>query len=419
MVSEDRDLSPIRPRKLGSVAKKVVPSPDLAGFAGSESAAIYVHWPFCAKKCPYCDFNSHVRTTVDDTLWREALLAEIDHIAALYPNISARSIFFGGGTPSLMPPKTTAAVIERIDHHWGASDIEITLEANPSSVEADRFKGYRSAGVNRLSVGIQSFYDDALKFLGRLHDADSATKALNVARATFDRVSFDLIYARPDHIGNEERWREELSHALSFEPSHLSLYQLTIEDNTAFKLQYERGVFALPDEDEAYALFEMTDTLTKDAGLPLYEISNHARVGEESQHNLAYWQGRPYVGIGPGAHGRLPGPAGSALATEGVKRPEDWLAHVKAHGHGYHRADTVTARTRMVEAFLMGLRLTAGVDLRDLRDRLHHDPLTVLDQNGRADLVEHGLITDHGDRLALTPAGRPLLNALLQRLLIP
>ncbi len=383
-----------------------LPSADYSG-----PAAIYVHWPFCLKKCPYCDFNSHVRDEVPHDRWRAALVCEIDKFAENYPNLSSNSIFFGGGTPSLMEPETVAAVIERIRHHWGAEDIEITLEANPSSIEAARFKAYAQAGVNRVSVGIQSLKNDALKFLGRLHSASEAIAALEVARNNFGRVSFDLIYARPEQ--SLEDWRTELTEALAFNPSHLSLYQLTIEEGTAFYHQFHRGKFTLPDEDGAAALYDLTQHLTSDAGLPAYEISNHARPGEESRHNLTYWEGGFYAGIGPGAHGRLPanglGNGLGAVAHSQIKRPEDWLAAVEAGGHGTGEIEEVPSGDRAVEQVMMGLRLNKGFDM----SATGH----VIDQSALGDLCASGHLEKTGNRVRLTDKGRPLLNFLLGKLL--
>lgn len=370
-------------------------------------AAIYVHWPFCLKKCPYCDFNSHVRDEVSHDRWRAALVQEIDTFAEKFPNLSASSIFFGGGTPSLMEPETVAAVIERIRHHWGDGDMEITLEANPSSIEAGRFNAYAEAGVNRVSVGIQSLRDEALMFLGRLHSASEAIAALEVARNNFSRVSFDLIYARPQQ--SVEDWRTELTEALAFEPSHLSLYQLTIEEGTAFYHQFHRGKFTLPDEDEAAALYDLTQELTTAAGLPAYEISNHARPGEESRHNLTYWEGGFYAGIGPGAHGRLPADGRGAVAHSQIKRPEDWLAAVEAHGHGTAEIEDVPASDRSVEQVMMGLRLNKGFDFTAVEH--------VVDQTALDDMCASGHLERAGNRVRVTDKGRPLLNFLLGKLL--
>ncbi len=371
-------------------------------------AAIYVHWPFCLKKCPYCDFNSHVRDEVSHDRWRAALTREIDSFAERFPNLSASSIFFGGGTPSLMEPETVAAVVERVRHHWGEDEIEVTLEANPSSVEAGRFRAYREAGVNRLSVGIQSLRDDALQFLGRLHNAGEALKALEVARDYFERVSFDLIYARPQQ--SLEDWRAELTEALQFSPTHLSLYQLTIEEGTAFYHQYKRGKFSLPDEDEAAALYDLTQEITEKAGLPAYEISNHAKPGEESQHNLTYWKGGFYVGVGPGAHGRVPDfTTWGALAHNQIKRPEDWLASVEQFGHGTEHVEEVDSTEHAIERLMMGLRLRKGVQAARL--------LHVIDEEELNSLCLSGHVGRVGSRIWLTEKGRPLLNFILGKLI--
>ena len=402
-------------------ALKTADVPSLPASDHHGTAAIYIHWPFCLKKCPYCDFNSHVRDEVSHARWRAALVREIDTFAANYPNLKASSIFFGGGTPSLMEPETVSAVIERVRRHWtpegkDPGEIEITLEANPSSVEAGRFRAYADAGVNRVSIGIQSLRDDALKFLGRLHSVREALAALEVARNNFFRVSFDLIYARPQQ--SLEDWRTELTEALSFSPSHLSLYQLTIEEGTAFYHQYQRGKFSLPDENEAAALFDLTDEMTRTAGLPAYETSNHARPGEQSRHNLSYWCGDHYVGIGPGAHGRIPGVShGDAYAHAQIKRPEDWLAQVEAVGHGTDTLEHVGRDDRMIEAVMMGLRLTDGIDVTEFASRFGQPLANVVDPEALADLIASDHIVLAENHLKLTKAGRPLLNFLLGKLI--
>lgn len=380
-------------------------------------AAIYIHWPFCEKKCPYCDFNSHVREKTDQKIWRAAMLREIETFALHFPNLTATSIFFGGGTPSLMPPETTAAVIDAVKAAWTPSQkIEITLEANPSSVEAGRFAAYAGAGVNRVSVGVQSFKDSSLKFLGRLHSADEARRALKVARNNFSRVSHDLIYALPHQ--SLEDWRQELQQALDFSPSHLSLYQLTIEEGTAFHHQYKRGRFRLPNEDEAVALFELTQTLTASAGLPAYETSNHAKPGQYSRHNMAYWQGKPYVGIGPGAHGRLPGTkTGSAFAHQQVKRPEDWLAKVNALGCGVEKIEEIQRDERAIETIMMGLRLKEGISLPDFKGSFNRGIDQYLDNKMVAELTAGGYITKNDSAISVTSKGAPLLNFLLSKLI--
>ena len=390
----------------------VLKRPEADGFpvvSQRADTAIYVHWPFCAKKCPYCDFNSHVRDQVNQKAWQAAMLKEIRTFAGKFPNLKATSIFFGGGTPSLMPPETTAAVIQEVKKHWSpGSDIEITLEANPSSVEAGRFADYAAAGVNRVSVGVQSFKDTSLKFLGRLHSAGEAEKALKVAQDNFSRISFDLIYALPQQ--SLEDWRQELQYALDFSPSHLSLYQLTIEEGTAFYHQFQRGKFTLPNEDEAAALFDLTQEMTEAAGLPAYEISNHAKPGQESQHNLTYWRGGYYAGIGPGAHGRLPGEQSGLLAHHQIKRPEDWLKAVQTNGFGIEETDIVDIHQAQIERVMMGLRLKQGVETSSLDE-------SILDTGALEDLVGSGHIGQSGNRIFLTDKGRPLLNFLLPKIL--
>jgi oxygen-independent coproporphyrinogen-3 oxidase len=403
---------PVLPKTIDPLAGTALPTNDRA-----ENAAIYVHWPFCEKKCPYCDFNSHVREKVDQAGWQKAMLREIDTFAAHFPSLKAKSIFFGGGTPSLMPPETTALIIERIQTYWAADEaIEVTLEANPSSMESARFHDYAQAGVNRVSVGVQSFKDKSLKFLGRLHNADEATKALEVARTNFKRVSFDLIYALPEQ--SLQDWQAELQHALGFSPSHLSLYQLTIEEGTAFYHQFKRGKFSLPDEALAAALFETTQLMTEEAGLPAYETSNHAKTGQQSEHNLAYWRGEPYVGIGPGAHGRLPGlGVGTAYGHQQIKRPEDWLNTVQATGCGLESLEEIDRESRAIEAIMMGLRLREGVNLPAFRDRFGLDIKQFLDNDAVADLIAEGYLQESENRLAVTAKGTPLLNFLLPKII--
>ena len=383
-------------------------------------AGIYIHWPFCARKCPYCDFNSHVRASVDHQAWLDGLLAELDTIARLYPNLRVASIFFGGGTPSLMPASTVAGLLDRIDHLFGLkSSIEVTLEANPSSVESDRFMGYRAGGVNRLSMGFQSLRDQSLRFLGRLHSANEALKALEIARSHFSSVSFDLIYALPSQTPDD--WEQELLEALALGPDHLSLYQLTIEEGTAFWYKARRGDLVIPDEDTATVLFELTHAMTHAAGLPRYEVSNHARLGRESQHNLGYWQGRPYVGIGPGAHGRLP-KGKAVVATSQIKRPEDWLKSALAVGWGGADLDPVSRHDRAIEQLMMGLRLAGGVDLSLIEATLGHDPIKsdehgLIDPEKIEDCINLSLLerTDRG--LKATSDGMLLLNRLVSEIL--
>ncbi|MFL5337674.1 MAG: radical SAM family heme chaperone HemW [Geminicoccaceae bacterium] len=377
--------------------------------------ALYVHWPFCKAKCPYCDFNSHVRPEVDHERWRRALLAELDHFAALTPGRTLDSIFFGGGTPSLMTPPTVAAVIEAAAGHWRfVPGIEITLEANPTSVEAERFRGFRAAGVNRVSLGVQALDDADLRFLGREHSVAEATTAVELAAAIFERHSFDLIYARPGQT--ERAWEAELRRALAFADGHLSLYQLTIEPGTRFHAMVEQGRLEPLDEDTQATLFELTQELLAAAGLPAYEVSNHARPGQESRHNLVYWRYGDYVGIGPGAHGRLT-LQGTKLATRTTRVPERWLASVEAHGHGEEARETVGAEAQRVELMMMGLRLTEGMSLSRL-ERLSGRPWQhSIDGKGLANSIEAGWLEVADGRLAATPTGRQRLDGLLRALI--
>jgi len=380
---------------------------------------IYVHWPFCAKKCPYCDFNSHVRAAVDHERWRASFLREIGTAAALFPHIRPATIFFGGGTPSLMEPETTAAIISAVKSHWPNHDphMEITLEANPSSVEAGRFQAYAQAGVNRLSMGIQSLRNDSLAFLGRLHDANAARTALDVAKSTFSRVSFDLIYALPDQ--SPAQWAEELEEALAIAPDHLSLYQLTLEPGTGFWAQAQRGRLTLPDDDLARILFDQTQERMMAANMPAYETSNHAITGQESRHNLIYWQGGGYLGFGPGAHGRTPvGNSTHMNATSQIKKPERWLDKVAQRGWGGDRVAHIDAEERMIERLMMGLRLTKGIDLGTLKCDLSLDPWQYISRTAAHKLMDMGLLHLTGSQLRLSREGQPLLNTILAKLLI-
>ena len=367
--------------------------------------ALYIHWPFCVSKCPYCDFNSHVRAAVDQAAWRDALLADLSHEAAMLPGRRLGSIFFGGGTPSLMPPQTVAALLAAAERHWGfAPDIEITLEANPSSVEAARFADLAVAGVNRVSLGLQALDDAALGFLGRAHGVAEGVAALEIAQSVFPRVSFDLIYARPGQ--SLSSWKAELYRALGFGTEHLSLYQLTIEPGTRFATEAAAGRLTIPDGDAAADLFETTRAITAAAGLPAYEISNHARPGAESRHNLTYWRYRDYAGIGPGAHGRRDG-----LATVRRRKPENWLSAIARNGHGLESEDPLAPAARASEALVMGLRLREGVDLARVADLAGRPIEAVVDQRAIARLPD--LIRREGDRLRVTEAGMLLLDAIL------
>ena len=365
--------------------------------------SIYVHWPFCLLKCPYCDFNSHVRETVNHDLWKAALLQDLAHEAALLPSRKVRSIFFGGGTPSLMPPATVAAMIDAVTGHWPvADDLEITLEANPQSAEADKFADLARAGVNRLSLGLQRFDDASLAFLGRLHGADEGLRALADAQAAVKRVSFDLITALPGDT--PETFAPVLERALSLGTDHISLYQLTIEPGTRFETMVRKGDFTPIDEDLGAELFEMTADRMTAAGLPPYEISNHARTGQESRHNLTYWRYHDYVGVGPGAHGRRGG-----MRTVRHRKPENFLDAVRRNGHGLREEEKLTRREAAREALVMGLRLSEGIDLMEIERRFG---VVAVDADATRRLIEQGLLT-HDDRLQLTRAGRLLNDAIL------
>ena len=375
-----------------------------------EPLAVYIHWPFCVSKCPYCDFNSHVRATIDEAGWRDALLADLAHEVALLPGRRVTSIFFGGGTPSLMDPATTGAVIDAVARHWSLDEnCEITLEANPNSVEAARFAGYAKAGVGRVSLGLQALDDGALKQLGRAHSVREGLAALDIAQAHFGRVSFDLIYDRPGQT--RAAWEAELARALGFGTEHLSLYQLTIEPSTAFARLHADGKLVLPDADTSADLFEMTQAMTAAAGLPAYEVSNHARPGATSRHNLAYWRYDDYVGVGPGAHGRR-----LATATERHKKPENWIAALAATGSGLNIETPLDAETRATEALLMGLRLADGIDAAHFATRTGRTLEVTIDTAARDRLVAQGMIEARTDRLQLTPQGRPVVNAVLAAL---
>jgi oxygen-independent coproporphyrinogen-3 oxidase len=374
-----------------------------------DNFGVYIHWPFCLSKCPYCDFNSHVRhAAIDETRFARAFAAEIERTAARTPRRIVSTIFFGGGTPSLMQPSTIAAVLDAVAHHWQvAPDAEITLEANPTSVEATRFRGYRTAGVNRVSLGVQALDDRALSELGRLHTAREALDAVGVAQSVFGRYSFDLIYTRPGQT--PDAWASELREALRHAGEHLSLYQLTIEPETPFAALQAAHKLHLPEEDTARALFDTTQEICAAHGLPAYEVSNHARIGGECRHNLVYWRAHEYAGIGPGAHGRLD-IDGDRHATATEKRPETWLAAVEERGHGLVTDDVLTREERSDEFLLMGLRLTEGIDLA----RYEAVSGRPLDPVRIAALHEHGLIeTTPHKRLKVTPPGFPILDAVV------
>ena len=370
---------------------------------------VYVHWPFCLSKCPYCDFNSHVRhAAIDEARFVRAFAAEIAATAARVPGRTISTVFFGGGTPSLMQPATVGAVLDAIARHWTvAADVEVTLEANPTSVEATRFRGFRTAGINRVSLGVQALDDDALKQLGRLHSAREALDAVAVARASFMRYSFDLIYARPGQT--PLAWAAELARAIAEAGEHLSLYQLTIEQDTPFFALHAAGKLATPDDDTARAFYDTTQAVCAAAGLPAYEISNHARPGAECRHNLVYWRAHEYAGIGPGAHGRLD-VAGERRATATERRPETWLMRVEARGHGLVTDEALTREQMADEFLLMGLRLTEGIDParyeRLAGRRLDPRRIALLREEGAVETTADGM-------LRVTLAGFPVLDAVV------
>lgn len=372
--------------------------------------ALYIHWPFCLSKCPYCDFNSHVRDGVEMAQWQAALLADMRHEAELAGGEPLDSIFFGGGTPSLMPPALVGALLTEAERLWGFTpDIEITLEGNPSSVEAANFAVLADAGINRVSLGVQSLHDEALRFLGRLHGAQEALEAVATAQSHFSRVSIDLIYARPGQ--SADAWADELAAALALGTDHLSLYQLTIEPTTRFATDVRRGTFTPLDDDDAATLYTLTQEMTEAAGIPAYEISNHARPGQESRHNLTYWRYRDYVGIGPGAHGRRGG-----VATQRHRKPENYLTAIAAHGHGIAESRDLGRSEQAAESLLMGLRLAEEISLAEFGARfgLQTDQLIAPDK-----LALHrslGLVWATGERIGVTAAGMPLLDALLGEL---
>jgi putative oxygen-independent coproporphyrinogen III oxidase len=374
-----------------------------------DAFGVYVHWPFCLSKCPYCDFNSHVRhQPIDEERFARAFAREIETTAARTPGRTVSSIFFGGGTPSLMKPQTISAILDSIGKHWSvADDAEVSLEANPTSVDATRFHGYRAAGVNRVSLGVQALNDASLKSLGRLHSAREALDAVAIARSAFDRYSFDLIYARPDQT--PAMWTEELKLAISEAAEHLSLYQLTIEEGTPFFGLHAAGKLKTPDEDMARILYDVTQEVCAQHGLPSYEISNHARPGAECKHNLVYWRGQEYAGVGPGAHGRLDIDGHRhAVATE--KRPETWLMRVEATGHGVITDDLLNSEERADEFLLMGLRLNEGIDperYKVLSGRaLDPDRIRILREEG-------AIVVEDNGRLRVTQEGFPVLDAVV------
>lgn len=372
--------------------------------------ALYIHWPFCLAKCPYCDFNSHVRERVDHARWEQALLTDMRHERLMTNEEPLESVFFGGGTPSLMPPALVARLLAEAEKLWGfAPDIEITLEGNPSSVEAANYAALADVGVNRVSLGLQALDNETLRFLGRLHDAAEGLAALDVAQRHFERVSFDLIYARPGQ--SLDAWQAELSRALAYGTGHLSLYQLTIEPGTRFETMVRKGQFTPLDDDACTDMFDLTREMTAAAGLPAYEVSNHARPGEESRHNLTYWRYLDYCGIGPGAHGRRMG-----MATVRHRKPENWLDAINASDNGIREERPLGTREQASEAMLMGLRLRGGVDVAALADRFGLRADELCDPRKTQFFERQGLVWQENSRIGITGAGMPVLDALLGEL---
>lgn len=381
--------------------------PDLFG--------IYIHWPFCKSKCPYCDFNSHVSDSIDHEKWTQSYLREIEHIADMTKDREVTSIFFGGGTPSLMQANTVEVILSHIAKVWRiAPDVEITLEANPTSIEAQKFKDFKAAGINRVSIGVQSLRDKDLKFLGREHSSAEAIEAVKTAAKIFDRYSFDLIYARPEQKIKD--WQAELKEALQYAQGHLSLYQLTIEQGTPFYVQAERGEFRIPEQDQAGEFYEITQEVLNAASMPAYEISNHAIAGQESLHNLTYWRYGDYAGVGPGAHGRLTLKK-EKYATRAHRAPDIWLDKVASEGHGYHPFESVGVNERFTEMMMMGLRLRQGVSFKRIEEETGQDWRMVLAQDKVQHLVDENLLDVSKTHVMPTTEGMQRLNGLLSYLL--
>ena len=379
------------------------------------SIGIYIHWPFCKSKCPYCDFNSHVQETIAHADWAPAYHRELSYYKEMIGARHVTSVFFGGGTPSLMQADTVAQVLQSVDDLWGLPQgVEITLEANPTSIEMAKMQDFKAAGVNRVSVGVQALRDADLKFLGREHSANEAVRGLQVAAKVFDRHSFDLIYARPQQT--PEQWRQELQQALSLSGGHLSLYQLTIEEGTPFYTRHQRGEFVIPNDDVAGEMYEMTQDLTAAQGLMPYEISNHARFGDESRHNLVYWRYDDYVGVGPGAHGRLT-VNGQKIATRAHRAPALWLQRVQKDGHGAHHHEIIDSRKQAQEMIMMSLRLAEGMKIDKFESVTGLKISEFINQSKLTMMVEAGWITMNGNIMMATPAGRQRLNAVLAQLL--
>lgn len=379
-----------------------------------EKLGLYIHWPFCVSKCPYCDFNSHVRDPIDEEQWEKAYVRELDFLGSQTRGRKLVSVFLGGGTPSLMAPQTVGAILDRLSNYWTLDpSLEITLEANPNSAEQEKFRAFKSAGINRLSLGVQSLYDSSLKRLGRAHGRHEALRALSMARQTFERFSFDLIYARPQQSLRE--WREELQEALTYAGSHLSLYQLTLEKGTAFYTQAQAGRLQLPEEQLAGDFYEITQEIMEKAEMPAYEISNHARSGEESRHNLIYWRSQDYGALGPGAHGRV-FEEGKRWSTKNFRTPERWLRSVQETGNGLEERVEVSRDEQMIEFLMMGLRLREGISLARFETLARQPFERIFPPEKLLPLITEKFLVKESDCLKATRRGQMCLNAVLSHL---
>ncbi len=377
---------------------------------------VYIHWPFCAAKCPYCDFNSHVREKIDQSVWVDAYVKALTHYAEMIPDRQVVSIFFGGGTPSLMHPETVERIIDAVQRLWRVSnDIEITLEANPTSVEINKFQGFRAAGVNRISLGVQAMNDKDLKFFGREHSVSEALKAIDIARSCFDRYSFDLIYARPEQSLSD--WERELSDAVKYANGHMSLYQLTIERNTPFYMRHSRGEFSIPDDVKGAEFYHVTQDILEGMGMPAYEVSNHALEEAECRHNLIYWQMADYIGVGAGAHGRFMIGA-DKFSSRDHSAPEIWLSRVQESGHGSHPFEKLTAEDRFFEGMMMGLRLRDGVSIERCEALSELKFTDMIQMQNLETVIQEGWAVLGGDNLKLTREGMLRLNSLIPYILV-
>ena len=376
---------------------------------------VYIHWPFCASKCPYCDFNSHVRGEIEQSVWVDAYIKSLEYYASFIPDKQVVSIFFGGGTPSLMESKSVAAIIDAVQRLWPVvNDLEITLEANPTSIEIEKFKSFRDAGVNRVSIGVQALNDNDLKFLGREHSVSEAFKAIDIARSVFDRYSFDLIYARPEQSLSD--WRGELKEAVKYAGGHLSLYQLTIEQGTPFYLSVSKGEFDIPDEVKGAEFYHLTNDILEDAGLPAYEVSNHAAKGQECKHNLIYWNMADYIGVGAGAHGRFMMGV-DKYASRDHRVPEIWLDRVRDNGHGSHQLEKLTQEDRFFESLMMGLRLRDGISIKRCEELSGLKFTDMVDQQKLDNISSEGWAHIGGDNIKLSREGLLRSNAIIPYIL--